>query len=58
MASYVKSAEVGCEQELARAGHLCCREKLRLRRGVRQRLRLQAQASLGKRGRVLPYADA
>ncbi|WP_234775436.1 acyl-CoA desaturase [Paraburkholderia tropica] len=58
MASYVKSAEIGCEQELARAGHLNCREKLRIRRGVRQWLRQPAQASRGKPGQVLPFADA
>lgn len=40
-AAYVRSAEIGCEQELQRARHLSWREKLRLRRGVRQWFRQQ-----------------
>lgn len=58
MASYVRSAEIGCEQELERVRHLSRRERLRLRRGVRRWFRQQAPASRGKPCQVPPFADA
>jgi stearoyl-CoA desaturase (delta-9 desaturase) len=57
MASYVRSAEIGCEQELERARHLSRREKLRVRRAMRRWFQQQAPASRGKPSQVTPFAD-
>jgi stearoyl-CoA desaturase (delta-9 desaturase) len=57
MASYARSAEIGCERELERARHLSRREKLQFRRGVRRWFRQQAQASRSKPCQVPPFAD-